>query len=94
MKRLLGGLGGSILLAAASALIPSSGHAQSGGTQPGDLPNGGYFASAETCSGWHSQGALSAEDAYLPFTSWAGTMMANAARDPVSFAALTVANQD
>jgi MYXO-CTERM domain-containing protein len=37
---------------------------------------------------------LSADYDYLPFTSWAGTMMANAARDPVFFAALTVANQD
>lgn len=67
------------------------------GTQPGALPNDGEFKSAENCSGCH-RAAPNAEPPqprdYMPFDSWTGTMMANAARDPVFFAALAVANQD
>lgn len=63
------------------------------GTQPGDLPNGGYFSSAENCATCHKAKAGMEPD-YMPFDTWNGTMMGNAARDPVFFAALTVANQD
>lgn len=94
MQRSARRLGVSLVALGASASLATAALAQSGGTQPGDLPNGGLFSDAETCAGCHSQGALSAEYGYLPFTSWAGTMMANAARDPVFFAALAVANQD
>ncbi|WP_437928939.1 hypothetical protein WMF37_06555 [Sorangium sp. So ce291] len=67
------------------------------GTKPGELPNGGEFFSAETCNGCHR--ALPNTDPpqskdYMPSDTWAGTMMANAWRDPVFTAALTVANQD
>src|SRR4051812_462059 len=62
------------------------------GTKPGDLafPD---FADADTCSACHGGGVMG-DQTFLPFDTWAGTMMANAARDPVFFAALTVANQD
>lgn len=70
----------------------SAGLADLGGTGPGDLmfPS---FAGADGCAGCHGAGSPS-DTAYLPFDTWAGTMMANAARDPVFFAALAVANQD
>lgn len=63
------------------------------GTQPGELANGGEFVDVDTCSNCHG-GGYSGDKTYLPNDSWAGTMMANAARDPVFFAALAVANQD
>ncbi|KYF62964.1 MYXO-CTERM sorting domain-containing protein [Sorangium cellulosum] len=67
------------------------------GTKPGDLPNDGEFFSSETCNGCHR--ALPNTDPpqskdYMPSDTWAGTMMANAWRDPVFTAALTIANQD
>ncbi|WP_437744351.1 MYXO-CTERM sorting domain-containing protein [Sorangium sp. So ce1504] len=67
------------------------------GTKPGDLPNNGDFFSAEACTGCHR--ALPNTDPpqskdYMPSDTWAGTMMANAWRDPVFIAALTIANQD
>ena len=80
------------------ALGLASGSAAAGiddlqGTNPGDLPNGGYFASAENCANCHkAKGAMDPD--YMPFDTWNGTMMGNATRDPVFFAALTIANQD
>jgi hypothetical protein len=64
-----------------------------GGTKPGDLPSGGKFLDADGCAQCHG-GGFAGDTSYLPFDTWAGTMMANAARDPVFFAALAVANQD
>lgn len=63
------------------------------GTKPGDLPGGGKFLNADGCALCHGGGFMG-DTKYLPFDTWAGTMMANAARDPVFFAALAVANQD
>lgn len=66
------------------------------GTQPG-LAND-ILAPESQCSSCH---ALSGGDAgfpsagsYRPFSTWAGSMMANATRDPLFFAALDVANHD
>jgi hypothetical protein len=66
------------------------------GTKPGDLPNGGYFDAAEACANCHKAKPSQPPEyrEYFPIDTWAGTMMGNAARDPVFFAALTVANQD
>jgi hypothetical protein len=58
------------------------------GTQPGLTHE---LLDAESCSGCHT-GAF--DDAHLPYPGWAGSMMANAARDPLFWAALDVANQD
>lgn len=63
------------------------------GTEPGELVNGGNFLNADNCSSCHGKG-FEGDFSVLPFDGWAGTMMGNAARDPVFFAALTVANQD
>ncbi|MEK6606441.1 MAG: hypothetical protein AABZ30_02165, partial [Myxococcota bacterium] len=57
-----------------------------GGTQPGTLTE--TFASPDECSGCHRF------EESAPWDSWAGSMMANAARDPVFLGALTIANQD
>lgn len=87
----------TLALFAGVALFHLEGDAYAGigdlkGTQPNEL-NFPQFADADTCSGCHS-GKANQDKTFLPFDTWAGTMMANAARDPVFFAALTVANQD
>jgi MYXO-CTERM domain-containing protein len=63
------------------------------GTQPGDLSDLGQFQNADTCAACHGMGFMG-DKSFLPFDTWAGTMMANAARDPVFYAALSIANQD
>lgn len=65
------------------------------GTNPGDLPNGGFFDPVVICTNCHQRDNGPPEWAqHLPVDTWAGTMMGNSARDPVFFAALAVANQD
>lgn len=88
------------LLPAAVALVSGfaiAGDARAGlgdllGTKPGDLANPG-FLDADGCTTCHGNGFMN-DKTYLPSDSWGGTMMANAARDPVFFAGLAVANQD
>jgi hypothetical protein len=63
------------------------------GTKPGELAGGLAFDGADACALCHG-GGFGGDRSYLPHDSWAGTMMANAARDPVFRAALAVANQD
>jgi hypothetical protein len=63
------------------------------GTKPGELAFGGQFEGADGCALCHG-GGFAGDRSYLPHDSWAGTMMGNAARDPVFRAALTIANQD
>jgi len=60
------------------------------GTQPGL-----QFAidGAEACSNCH-RGNTAVDQNLLPQTPWEGSMMANAARDPLFWAALDVANRD
>lgn len=62
------------------------------GTQPGDVPAEG-FLDADVCGQCHG-GGINGDYSFLPADTWAGSMMANAARDPVFLAALTIANQD
>ncbi|MBK8252609.1 MAG: MYXO-CTERM sorting domain-containing protein [Polyangiaceae bacterium] len=66
---------------------------QFGGTQPGELTAEGAFVNSDTCQACHGGGFMG-DSTFLPFDTWAGTMMANSARDPVFFAALSIANQD
>ncbi len=80
-----------ILLGFASFFAQSQAFA--GGTEPGDLANGGMFLDADTCSNCHG-GGFEGDETYLPTDTWAGTMMANAARDPVFYAALAQANEE
>ena len=60
------------------------------GTQPGLLWN---IEPADSCEGCH-RGFSGADAAQLPYNAWAGSMKANAARDPLFWAALDVANRD
>jgi hypothetical protein len=85
-----GWLAVSSALAPAGAGIDFTPH----GTQPGLFND---LQPAVSCSGCHGLGgAAPAEsaEAFRPFTTWAGSMMANATRDPVFWAALDVANHD
>lgn len=63
------------------------------GTKPGDLEFGGQFEDPATCALCHG-GTIAGNSSSLPHDSWAGTMMANATRDPIFRAALAIANQD
>jgi len=65
-----------------------------GGTPPGGLAGGAPFQGPSTCELCHSSAAVGATSTYMPWDSWSATMMANAIRDPLYQAALTVANQD
>ncbi len=38
--------------------------------------------------------AMASDDTYMPFPTWAGSMMANATRDPLFWAAVDIANND
>lgn len=60
------------------------------GTQPGLLH---ALVSSDNCAGCHASGGGS-DAAFFPWDTWAGSMMANATRDPVFWAALDVANHD
>lgn len=82
----------STLLALSLVSTGTEARADLGGTQPGEVPAAG-FVDADYCGQCHG-GGLEGDYNFLPSDTWAGTMMANAARDPVFFAALTIANQD
>lgn len=60
------------------------------GTQPG-LAND--LQVSDQCASCHSANNAS-ERAFRPYSSWSGSMMANATRDPLFWAALDVANKD
>ncbi|MBO9662916.1 hypothetical protein [Dokdonella sp.] len=64
------------------------------GTQPGldfDLQ---YSEQCSNCHGSGGGGSVAVDRTMRPFSTWAGSMMANATRDPVFWAALDVANND
>ncbi|WP_437297932.1 MYXO-CTERM sorting domain-containing protein [Sorangium sp. So ce426] len=63
------------------------------GTTADDMPRSNNLGTAERCSGCHRAEIEEHRD-YMPTDTWAGTMMANAWRDPVFKAALAIANQD
>lgn len=60
------------------------------GTQPGLAWD---IESASNCEGCHKS-FIASDAAFMPFSSWAGSMKANAGRDPLFWAALDVANRD
>jgi hypothetical protein len=72
----------------------ASAAASGAGTPPGGLAGGSPIETAAGCKSCH--GGFKTDDghAYMPWDTWAGSMMANAARDPLFFASLTVAEQD
>ncbi len=59
------------------------------GTQPG-LASG--IIGNDSCEGCHQGDA--ADESQMPYPTWSGSMMANAARDPMFWAAVDVANYD
>ncbi len=65
------------------------------GTQPGELSTAAPPAIVDSeCKSCHSGGVDDNGVEFRPYGTWAGTMMANAMRDPLFLAALTVAEQD
>lgn len=71
----------------------SPGHAAP--TEPGGLTN--PLVAASTCQNCHSFGNIAPHEddpLYAPFIGWAGSMMGNAARDPVFWAGVAIASQD
>lgn len=83
-------LGVTSQLAPAGGAIDFTPH----GTQPGLVYD--IQPPEPQCSSCHAlaSGDEGAEFTFRPFTSWAGSMMANATRDPLFFAALDIANND
>jgi hypothetical protein len=78
----------------AYALLPIAGaHAQIvlPGTQPGEIVNWPLIEPSD-CASCHGDYVAGLD--YEPFDSWAGSMMANSARDPLFWAAVDIANQD
>lgn len=61
------------------------------GTQPGLT----YLLwKSDDCSGCHGVGGPATSREFRPYPTWSGSMMANATRDPLFWAALDVANND
>jgi MYXO-CTERM domain-containing protein len=64
------------------------------GTPPGGLAAGSPIETAAGCKSCHAGFPTEDGKLYMPWDTWAGSMMANAARDPLYLASLTVAEQD
>jgi hypothetical protein len=65
------------------------------GTQPGGLAGATAPADvASKCNSCHAGGIDDEGRTFRPWDTWSGTMMANATRDPLFAAALTVSEQD
>ena len=64
------------------------------GTQPNHITD--TIDSPQQCLGCHSgySGQIDQPAEYEPWTGWAGSMMSQAGRDPLFFAALDIANAD
>jgi hypothetical protein len=84
-------LSGMVWLEMATAHADPAAHADAGIFLPGTQPNE-LTAPMRSSTGCRDCHGLHAESD--PDTTWRGTMMANAARDPLFHAALTVARQD
>jgi len=81
-------VGGAAAQAAGQTIAPQ-------GTQPGGLASGTAPADvASKCNACHAGGTDEDSKAFRPWDTWGGTMMANAVRDPLFLAALTVSEQD
>lgn len=83
----------TLLVGGASALLSAT--ASAAPTQPGELVNPLYLPEqCAFCHGYSNAAADLDEAPYSPFNTWQGTMMGNAARDPVFWAGIAVAEQD
>ena len=80
---------GSLGLATAQLPVPTTSQDfKQPGTQPNTTLQPVYDSSA--CQGCHS----GYDPTHQPYTRWSASMMAQSSRDPVFWAALTIANQD
>lgn len=76
----------------AALTAPLAVAAQPRGTQPNTLQH--PLAPAERCTECHAGGSTGTGEPYMAADTWAASMMANASRDPLFLATLTVAEQD
>lgn len=75
-------------------LLPA-GAARAAPTQPGELVNALVRADdCEYCHTYNNATDAAADPLYSPYWTWRGSMMANAAVDPVFWAGVAVASQD
>jgi len=83
----------TLLVGGASALLSVT--ASAAPTQPGELVNN-LLTPQECafCHGYFNAAPDIDDPPYSPFNTWQGTMMANAARDPVFWAGIAVAEVD
>ncbi len=85
-------IGGAVL---GGLALLGAGPAQAAPTQPHELANPLVRADqCEYCHSYNNDPAAAAEPLYAPYFTWRGTMMANAARDPVFWAGVAIASQD
>jgi len=78
-----------------AAVLSFSTPALAAPTEPGSLTNPLFAAS--TCMNCHTYGNIEPHENapfYAPWITWQGSMMANAARDPVFWAGVAIASQD
>src|SRR5688572_30708790 len=83
------------LLSIAAVLSMWSTPAHAVPTEPGGLTN--PLLPAQTCMNCHTFGNIEPHEndpLYAPWITWQGSMMANAARDPVFWAGVAIAIQD
>lgn len=87
-------LAAGLSLAAGSAQLPLG--PATDFTPHGSQPGLGHpIGNSDACSGCHGAWDTgSPAHAYMPYNTWAGSMMAHAARDPLFWAALDVAEAD
>lgn len=88
-------VGQRALALATAALALSSASAKAAPTEPGELVNPLVETVAcENCHLFTNAAVQAADPPYSPFRTWQGSMMANAARDPVFWAGVAVASDD
>ncbi len=90
----LAGLGASAALGVSQG-VSAECLFESKGTPPLAVDPASTFKEPEfVCRRCHEEGGDQATPSFRAYTTWAGTMMANALRDPLFLAALAVAEQD
>jgi MYXO-CTERM domain-containing protein len=83
-----------IRFAVLAAMLAAGRVAAAAGTPPGGLAGGKPFDAATSCKSCHGGFLTDANTPFMPWDTWAGSMMANAARDPLFLASVSVAEQD
>jgi hypothetical protein len=85
----------SSLVSLVSVAGAALGSAHAAPTEPNTLVNPlADSASCQLCHTYDNATAAQGEPRYAPFYGWQGSLMANAARDPIFWAAVALADQD